>query len=174
VARGLLRVCWVLHRHRHGQRRGPRPPYLAPHRRMADDIGWGLAARRHVRGEFAWWGRTKTARNPAIGQQAFRGQIDTTKESRSSANGSKGGWWAQQVWRVGRHGVGDKKFVFLAETLPKLRFLWSFHLFGHHATWRVGPAWGVRRARIWWEKFSIVFAPYSIDRYVAGLLCFNR
>jgi hypothetical protein len=30
---------------------------------------------------------------------------------------------------MGRHGVGDKKFMFLAEMLPKLRFLWSFHLF---------------------------------------------
>jgi hypothetical protein len=27
-----------------------------------------------------------------------------------------------------------KELFFLAETLPKLRFLWSFHLFGHHAT----------------------------------------
>jgi hypothetical protein len=30
-------------------------------------------------------------------------------------------------------------------------------------TRRVGPAWGVRRPRFGWEKFSIVFAPYSID-----------
>jgi hypothetical protein len=29
--------------------------------------------------------------------------------------------------------------------------------------WQVGPAWGVRRTRFGWEKFSIVFAPYSID-----------
>jgi hypothetical protein len=29
--------------------------------------------------------------------------------------------------------------------------------------WRVGPVWRVRWARIGWEKFSIVFAPYSID-----------
>jgi hypothetical protein len=29
--------------------------------------------------------------------------------------------------------------------------------------WRVGPAWGVRRTWFRWEKFSIVFAPYSID-----------
>jgi hypothetical protein len=29
--------------------------------------------------------------------------------------------------------------------------------------WRVGPAWGVRWTRIGWEKFSIVFTPYSID-----------
>jgi hypothetical protein len=30
---------------------------------------------------------------------------------------------------VGRCGVGDKNITFLAETLSKLRFLWSFHLF---------------------------------------------
>jgi hypothetical protein len=29
--------------------------------------------------------------------------------------------------------------------------------------WWVGPTWGVRRARFGWEKFSIVFAPHSID-----------
>jgi hypothetical protein len=29
--------------------------------------------------------------------------------------------------------------------------------------WRVDPSWGVRRTRFRWEKFSIVFAPYSID-----------
>jgi hypothetical protein len=36
--------------------------------------------------------------------------------------------------------------------------------FGHHATWHVGPAWEVRRARIGCEKFSIVFASYSTRR----------
>jgi hypothetical protein len=29
--------------------------------------------------------------------------------------------------------------------------------------WRVGSAWGVRRVWFGWEKFSIVFTPYSID-----------
>jgi hypothetical protein len=72
-------------------------------------------------------------------------------------------WWAQRVQRVGRCGVGEKSNSFLTETLPKLRFLWSFHLFGHHVTWQVGPAWGVRRDRIGWEKFSIVFTSYDID-----------
>jgi hypothetical protein len=71
--------------------------------------------------------------------------------------------------KVGRHGVGDKKIMFLAETLPKLRVLWSFHLFGHHATWRVGSTWGVKRAWIGWEKFSIVFTPYSIDYVVKNV-----
>jgi hypothetical protein len=68
------------------------------------------------------------------------------------------------VWRAGTCGVGEKNNLFLAETLLKLRYLWSFHLFGHHATWWVGPVWGVRQARIGWERFSIVFAPYSIDK----------
>jgi hypothetical protein len=72
------------------------------------------------------------------------------------------------VWWAGIVQMGEKKITFLTETLPKLRFLWWFHLFGHHATWRVGPAWGVRRTRIGWEKFSIVFGPYSI--YKKGLL----
>jgi hypothetical protein len=47
---------------------------------------------------------------------------------------SKGGWLARRVWRVGRLGVGDKNITFSVETLPKLRFLWLFHLFGHHAS----------------------------------------
>jgi hypothetical protein len=38
--------------------------------------------------------------------------------------------WAQRWVRlVGRVGVGEKNNLFLAETLPKLRFLWSFHFF---------------------------------------------
>jgi hypothetical protein len=50
--------------------------------------------------------------------------------------------WIEGLWvqEVGRSVVDEKKISFLAETLPKLRFLWSFHLFGHHATWRVSPA----------------------------------
>jgi hypothetical protein len=35
---------------------------------------------------------------------------------------------------VGRRGVGAKNITILAEMLLKLRFLWSFHLFYHHAT----------------------------------------
>jgi hypothetical protein len=38
------------------------------------------------------------------------------------------------VWRASTCGVGEKNNSFLAETLPKLRFLWLFHLFGHHDT----------------------------------------
>jgi hypothetical protein len=73
-------------------------------------------------------------------------------------------WVGQRVWRVGRHGVGDKKIMFL--TKKKARQIAISMVVPpscHRATWRVGPAWGVRRARIGWEKFSIVFAPYSID-----------
>jgi hypothetical protein len=57
--------------------------------------------------------------------------------------------------------VGDNSF--LPETLSKLWFLWLFYLFGQHATWRVGPAWGVGHTQIEWELFLIDFAPYSID-----------
>jgi hypothetical protein len=64
---------------------------------------------------------------------------------------------------VSMRGVGEKNDSFFSRTLPKLQFPWSFHLFGHHATWHVGPTWGLRRAWIGWEKFSIVFAHYSID-----------
>jgi hypothetical protein len=31
--------------------------------------------------------------------------------------------------------------------------------------WRLGSSWGVRWARFGWEKFSIVFTPYSIDKH---------
>jgi hypothetical protein len=63
------------------------------------------------------------------------------------------------VCRVGRYWVSDKNNLFLAETLLKLWFLLLFHLFGHHVTLHVGQTWGVRWVRIWWEKFSIIFAP---------------
>jgi hypothetical protein len=76
-----------------------------------------------------------------------------------------GGWSGgpDGYWWVGTHAVGDKRIIFLAETLSKLQFVWLFHLFGQLIRWRVGPMWGVRRTQIGWEKFSIVFAPYSID-----------
>jgi hypothetical protein len=41
---------------------------------------------------------------------------------------------------AGMIDTGDKNISFLAETILKLRFLWSFHLFGHHAILQVGPA----------------------------------
>jgi hypothetical protein len=41
---------------------------------------------------------------------------------------------------VGKTTSGEKIISFFAKMLSKLRFLWSFHLSGHHATWRVGPA----------------------------------
>jgi hypothetical protein len=70
------------------------------------------------------------------------------------------GWiagWAQcRYGWVGKVRLGNKNITFLVETIPKLRFLRSFHLFGHHAILRVGPVWGVRWARIRWKKFSIV------------------
>jgi hypothetical protein len=63
------------------------------------------------------------------------GVVETGKEKkrqiiffhlkRDAGAGCLAGW----ARRVGKHGVGDKKIMFLAETLPKLRFLWSFHLF---------------------------------------------
>jgi hypothetical protein len=42
----------------------------------------------------------------------------------------------KRVYDVGRCGLGKKNITFFVETLPKLRFLWSFHLFSHHATLR--------------------------------------
>jgi hypothetical protein len=33
-----------------------------------------------------------------------------------------------------RWAHSEKRISFLAETLPKLRFLWSFHLLSHHTT----------------------------------------
>jgi hypothetical protein len=47
--------------------------------------------------------------------------------------------WARCGYgRVGICWVGEKNNSFFAETLPKLQFLWLFHLFCHHATLRVG------------------------------------
>jgi hypothetical protein len=40
-------------------------------------------------------------------------------------------WW---VYTVGKATMGNKNISFLTETLPKLRFLWLFYLFGHHTT----------------------------------------
>jgi hypothetical protein len=55
--------------------------------------------------------------------------------------------WVGGAWQVrgvkvsgpdgtgaGMQALGDKNNSFLAETLPKLRFLWSFHIFSHHIT----------------------------------------
>jgi hypothetical protein len=57
--------------------------------------------------------------------------------------------------------------VFFDRNAPKIEiFMVVPPFFCHYTTWRVGPAWGVRRARIVWEKFSIVFAPYSIDNVI--------
>jgi hypothetical protein len=36
---------------------------------------------------------------------------------------------ARRVPRAGRLDIGEEKVVFWVETLPKLRFLWSFHFF---------------------------------------------
>jgi hypothetical protein len=64
---------------------------------------------------------------------------------------------------------GVRKIFVFGKTLSKL---WFFVLHNHSTLstfkniWRVGPTWGVRRVRFEWEKFSIVFAPYSIDRLV--------
>jgi hypothetical protein len=87
---------------------------------------------------------------------------------------ARGQWRDMDSPGVGRRGPAaagcgqvrpqssNKIIMFLVETLPNLRFLWSFHLFGHHTTWWVGPSCGVRRVWFRWEKFSIVFAPYLI------------
>jgi hypothetical protein len=44
------------------------------------------------------------------------------------------GWTWCEYNRVGKEKSGDKNITFLTEMLPKLRFLCSFHFFGHHAT----------------------------------------
>jgi hypothetical protein len=83
--------------------------------------------------------------------------VDRTGQPRAG-----GGWgvhqWAWCGMWVGKTTLGNKNISFLAETLSKLRFLWSFHFLSQTIRWRVGPMWEVRRVRIGWEKFSIVFA----------------
>jgi hypothetical protein len=46
----------------------------------------------------------------------------------------------ERVRPAGKGDGGDENIIILVETLPKLRFLWSLHLFGHHTILRVGPA----------------------------------
>jgi hypothetical protein len=73
--------------------------------------------------------------------------------------------WVQRVHDVGMCVVGEKNNLFLAETFSKLRFL-VLHSPSTLSTskniWHVGPTWGVRWDRLRWEKFTSVFAPYSI------------
>jgi hypothetical protein len=63
-------------------------------------------------------------------------------------------------------GWGENFFCFWQKRSPNCNFL-VLHSPSTLSTSknmrRVGPAWGVRRAWFGWEKFSIVFTPYSID-----------
>jgi hypothetical protein len=72
------------------------------------------------------------------GAQSSRGEDEATRVAlpRRRVGGSVtqvGGPYMGMGW-VGKTTSGEKIISFLAETLSKLRFLWSFHLFGHHAT----------------------------------------
>jgi hypothetical protein len=58
---------------------------------------------------------------------AARGRVDGGGVGRQSADGVTFG--GPSGYGAGIADEGDKIFLFLAETLPKLRFLWSFHLF---------------------------------------------
>jgi hypothetical protein len=52
--------------------------------------------------------------------------------------------WSQTRYTGRVYSGWVRKKTLFGKTLSKLRFLWSFHLFGHHATLQVGSAWGVR------------------------------
>jgi hypothetical protein len=68
---------------------------------------------------------------------------------------------------AGTYAMGDKRIIFLAETLSKLRFflLHSPSTVSTSKKHMTGGS-GVRgkTGSNWVKKFSIVFAPYSIDR----------
>jgi hypothetical protein len=61
---------------------------------------------------------------------------------------------------VGKKGRGEKNnSFFFGRNAPQIAISMTVPPFW--PSWK-GPAWGVTRTRIEWEKFSIVFAPYSI------------
>jgi hypothetical protein len=75
-------------------------------------------------------------------------------------------WWARQVQEVGTD-VGEKTIRFCQKRSPNCNFLIlhspsTYPLSITYDGW--DRQWGVRRTRFRWEKFSIVFTPYSIDK----------
>jgi hypothetical protein len=74
------------------------------------------------------WGSEDRAREGSAA--ADGGACVAAVGRRRHVGGPKGGY----AQRVGATTVRNKNIMFLAETFPKLQFLWSFHLFGHQAT----------------------------------------
>jgi hypothetical protein len=67
-----------------------------------------------------------------IGVRTNNSSVGSTPCRRHDRTGRRaGGWgWARRGYRrAGMRGWGDKRISFLTEILPKLRFLWSLHLF---------------------------------------------
>jgi hypothetical protein len=82
--------------------------------------------------------------------------------------GMEGGWVGpRRVLGVGRRGAWVIKNYVFGKNSPQIVIFMVVSPFCHHATLQVGLTWGVRWTRIRWEKFSTVFAPYSIDNILS-------
>jgi hypothetical protein len=149
-----------------------------------------------------WW--CQTWRVPSTGWGASRGGVPHGRGHRSRvdlAGGQRGnprdGWnrrqrslatamhallgegrgeqeWARRVRRAGTTDEGEKNITFFWQKRSSNCDFAVVPPFCPPLTWWVGPVWGVRRAQIEWELFSIVFAPYCTEMCIFALLVFGR